>query len=119
MQSSRVKVCKAYEANKHQVTLLPPRVRESSGSEISGLVGQRKCNSFNLLASKVCHLVGFDLVLEPSGSTRGPWLEVAQTSLQGGGVGMGVGGGVGTISTVETVKREKHSFSVFFLPSLL
>lgn len=53
------------------MTLLPvpPSVRESGGSEISGVLGQRKCNSFNLLASKVCHLAGFNLALEPSGST--------------------------------------------------
>ena len=46
-------------------------VREDSRSEISG-VGQRKCNSLhslNSLASKVCHLAGFNLALEPSGST--------------------------------------------------
>lgn len=59
---------------KQQVTLLPVplNVRESSGSKISGVLGQRKCNSFNLLASKVCHLAGFNLALEPSGSTRPP-----------------------------------------------
>lgn len=85
-----VKVCQAYEANKQQVTLLPvpPNVRESSGSEISGVLGQRKCNSFNLLASKVCHLVGFNLVLELSGSTQPPWLEVKQTSPQGDELGL-------------------------------
>lgn len=46
-------------------------VYEESRSEISG-VGQRKCNSlnsFNSLVSKVCHLVGFNLHLELSGST--------------------------------------------------
>lgn len=43
-------------------------VREGSGSEISGALGQGKCNSlneFNSLVWKVCHLVGFNLALEP------------------------------------------------------
>lgn len=47
-------------------------VYEDSRSEISG-VGQRKCNSLhsiNSLVSKVCHLVGFNVALELSGSTR-------------------------------------------------
>lgn len=47
-------------------------VYEGSRSEISGALGQRKCNSlhsFNSLVSKVCHLVGFNLALELSGST--------------------------------------------------
>lgn len=47
-------------------------VYESGRSEISGAVGQRKCNSphsFNSLVSKVCHLVGFNLAPELSGST--------------------------------------------------
>lgn len=41
-------------------------------SKISGVVGQRKCNSlnwFNFLQLKVCHLVGFNLDLDLSGST--------------------------------------------------
>lgn len=46
-------------------------VYQDSRSEISG-VGQGKCtsvDSINLLVLTVCHLIGFNLALELSGST--------------------------------------------------
>lgn len=93
------------------MTLLPvpSNVRESSGSEISGVLGQRKCNSFKLLASKVCHLAGFNLALEPSGSAAVTGSQTNKPARGRGGVSRACWG----ISSAQTVKEEKRNFSLF------